>query len=133
MIDHLSDLSSHLGMSLEFVGREVPIGRFCADIEARDADGRKVLIENQFGPTDHEHFGQLVMYACESRADVVVWLAAGSDRSDRTRFDMSTVERWNGSMRCSLDTSIFSALSYGSNRTLGSSQNPSSRYYPDSQ
>lgn len=78
VIEHLSDLGAVLGMNLDFVGREVPVGGFRADIEARDADGRKVLIENQYGPTDHGHLGQLVLYACESRADVVVWVAAGS-------------------------------------------------------
>jgi hypothetical protein len=78
VIDHLPDLASHLGTTLEFVARETPAGCFRADIKARDADGRKVLIENQFGPTDHEHFGQLVLYACELRADVVVWISAGS-------------------------------------------------------
>jgi hypothetical protein len=78
VIDNLPDLANHIGTPLEFVGRETPAGCFRADIEARDADGRKVLIENQFGPTDHQHFGQLVLYACELRADIVVWVSAGS-------------------------------------------------------
>ncbi len=67
-------------MSLELVGREVPIGDFRADIVARDGRGRKVIIENQFGPTDHGHFGQVVLYACEGRADMLVWLATDAHR-----------------------------------------------------
>ncbi|MGO8884932.1 MAG: hypothetical protein ACLPUO_07925 [Streptosporangiaceae bacterium] len=47
---------------------------------AQDDRGRKVVIENQFGPTDHGHFGQVVLYACEARADVLVWLATDAHR-----------------------------------------------------
>jgi hypothetical protein len=77
VIANLDALGEKIGMTLEYVGREVPVGGFRADIVARDGAGRTVIIENQFGPTDHEHFGQVVLYACEARADVVVWLAAG--------------------------------------------------------
>ncbi len=38
------------------------------------------MIENQFGPSDHGHFGQLVLYACEARADVAVWLVTEAHR-----------------------------------------------------
>ena len=78
VIENLDQLSTLLGMELEFVDREVPLGRFRADIVARDEFGRTVVIENQFGPSDHKHFGQIVLYACEARADVVVWLIAGT-------------------------------------------------------
>ena len=64
------------GCSWSFVDREVSLGRFRADIVARDVLGRTVVIENQFGPSDHKHFGQIVLYACEARADVVAWLVA---------------------------------------------------------
>jgi len=76
--EHLPELAGQLGLQLEFVGQEVAVGDFLADIEARDEQGRKVLIENQFGPTDHIHLGQIVLYACEARADIVVWVAAGT-------------------------------------------------------
>jgi hypothetical protein len=61
-----------------------------ADIVARDGAGRLVIIENQFGPTDHGHFGQVVLYACEARADVVVWLAAGGHGMFPVRSGRST-------------------------------------------
>ena len=34
VIDHLSDLAGHLGVTLDFVRRETPTGSFRADIEA---------------------------------------------------------------------------------------------------
>jgi hypothetical protein len=75
---HLRELGDKLGMRLTLVGREVPIGRFRADLEAADEHGRKVIIENQFGPTDHEHLGKIVAY--RHSTDVVVWLATDSHR-----------------------------------------------------
>jgi hypothetical protein len=79
VIDNLDMLARLVGMDLEFVEREARVGGgdFRADILARDGGGRSVIIENQFGPSDHGHFGQLITYACEHAADVVIWLAAG--------------------------------------------------------
>jgi hypothetical protein len=59
---------------------EVAVGTFRADITARDGLGRSVIIENQLGPSDHLHFGQVVLYALESEADVIVWLVAVEPR-----------------------------------------------------
>jgi hypothetical protein len=78
VISNLGMLGDALDMKLEFVAREARLGTFRADIFARDAAGRRVVIENQLGPSDHKHFGQIVLYALESHADVVVWLSTGS-------------------------------------------------------
>jgi hypothetical protein len=74
VLENLDDLSQKLGMQLRPIGTEVAIGTFRADIGARDGSGRLVIIENQHGPSDHGHFGQIVLYALESKADVIVWL-----------------------------------------------------------
>lgn len=63
-------------MNLEVIGTEVPVGAFKADIRAKDGLGRSVIIENQLGPSDHVHFGQVVVYALESGADVIIWVVA---------------------------------------------------------
>ncbi|MFD8390537.1 hypothetical protein ACFV2N_15345 [Streptomyces sp. NPDC059680] len=78
VISNLGPLGEQLGLNLTFMGREVPVGDFRADVIACDDRGRRVVIENQFGPTDHGHFGQIVVYACAADADVIVWVAAGS-------------------------------------------------------
>jgi hypothetical protein len=67
-------------MHLELTGTEVPVGTFRADITTRDDADRLVIIENQLGPSDHGHFGQIVLYACESRADAIIWLVANNPR-----------------------------------------------------
>jgi hypothetical protein len=54
---------------------EHDVGRFSADIVARDANGL-VLIENQIEPTDHRHLGQILTYlAGLEDAATVVWIA----------------------------------------------------------
>jgi hypothetical protein len=78
VIDKFPDLGGMLGFHLQLVRREAPIGSFRVDILARDEAGRKIVVEIQFGPTDHKHFGQVVLYALEGRADVVIWVSAGN-------------------------------------------------------
>ena len=53
-------------MIRRLVEREAQIGALRAGILAIDDRGRKVIIENQFGPTDHMHFGQIVLYGLEA-------------------------------------------------------------------
>src|SRR4051794_3394702 len=72
--ENLGLLSDTIGMNLEFVGREVPVGPFRADIVAED-DDRRVVIENQLDVTDHRHLGQLLVYATDRKAHTVVWIA----------------------------------------------------------
>jgi hypothetical protein len=80
VIENLADLGQALGMQLEPTGREVAVGTFRVDIAAKDGSGRSVIIENQLGPSDHGHFGQVVLYALESKADVIIWLVASDVR-----------------------------------------------------
>jgi hypothetical protein len=80
VLGNLDELGRELGMTLEPTGTEVAVGTFRADITAKDGLGRSVIIENQLGPSDHVHFGQVVLYALESKADVIVWLVAVEPR-----------------------------------------------------
>jgi hypothetical protein len=74
LIDNLEELGEQVGMRLRFVDREVSVGGLRADILAEDEQGRRVIIETQFGPSDHRHLGQIVTYACAGDAEVVVWV-----------------------------------------------------------
>ena len=57
-------LSKALGMDLELVGTEVPVGRFNADILFRAKDRNAlVVVENMMGSTDHDHLGKAITYA----------------------------------------------------------------------
>ena len=69
-------LGDALGMKLETIKTEVPVGPYFLDILARDADnGVKVAIENQLEETDLHHLGQLLTYATGCDAQVAVWVA----------------------------------------------------------
>jgi hypothetical protein len=91
VLENLDDLGRELGMSLEPTGTEIAVGTFRADIGAKDGSGRSVIIENQHGPSDHGHFGQVVLYALESRADVAIWLVASCGPAGRASRRASAV------------------------------------------
>lgn len=77
---------------------EHDVGRFSADIVARDADGL-VLIENQIEATDHRHLGQILTYlAGLEEAATVVWIAQKFLEEHRAAIDWlnaNTVERYS--------------------------------------
>lgn len=53
----------------------LPVGPFCADILAKDPSDNLVVIENQFGKTNHDHLGKILTYAATLGATAVVWIA----------------------------------------------------------
>jgi hypothetical protein len=71
-------LGEALDMELEVEAVEQIVGSFRADILARNLDeaDHRVIIENQFGRTDHGHLGQILTYlAGVEDAKTVVWIA----------------------------------------------------------
>lgn len=65
-----------LNIPLEVQQREASVGRYRADIIAQDPEtDRMIVIENQFGETDHTHLGQALVYTAGTDADIVVWIA----------------------------------------------------------
>lgn len=76
--DQLALLASNdlLGFQLEKPQLEVNVGPYNADIVAETVvEDNKVVIENQFDETDHDHLGKSLVYAAGQEADVVVWIA----------------------------------------------------------
>ena len=73
--ENMARLSEAIGMDLQIVRTEVSVGPYFADILAKDASGAYVVIENQFGKTDHDHLGKLLTYGATLGAAVVVWIA----------------------------------------------------------
>ncbi|MDP7701091.1 MULTISPECIES: DUF4268 domain-containing protein [Mycobacteriaceae] len=67
-------LAEALGMTLSITAAEHPVGRYRLDLLGSDGDGHVVIIENQFGESDHYHLGQLLTYASGTDAANVVWL-----------------------------------------------------------
>ena len=69
-------LGDVLGIDLELRAAEHKVGGFSLDLIGRDAESDEVVIvENQFGPTDHRHLGQLLTYAGGTEPATVVWIA----------------------------------------------------------
>ncbi len=69
-------LGDALGMKLEPVQTEVPVGPYFLDILAREAnEGVMVAIENQLEETDLSHLGQMLTYATGCGAHVAIWVA----------------------------------------------------------
>lgn len=86
--DNLEILGDALGMSLEFVGREESVGPYSADILCRvPNDQTKVVVENQLGPTDHDHLGKLLTYAAHFKAGVIIWIAKTFTEQHRVALD----------------------------------------------
>ena len=73
--ENISKLSEELALELQVEGIEVPVGPFWADVLAKDVSGDFVIIENQFGKTDHDHLGKILTYAATLGATVVIWIA----------------------------------------------------------
>lgn len=73
---------------LTLKGTEVPAGDFRLDILAEDQEGNPVIVENQFGSTDHKHLGQLISYvASQGGRATVVWVAERIKEDHRAAID----------------------------------------------
>ncbi|MCA8835400.1 MAG: DUF4268 domain-containing protein [Proteobacteria bacterium] len=74
---NLELLGKAIGIDLDFEESEKYVGPFRADILCKNMDDDSwVVIENQFGKTDHKHLGQLLTYAAGLKAATIVWIAA---------------------------------------------------------
>src|SRR6266403_5035757 len=87
--ENLSLLADTLNLGpLQLQGTEVPVGNFFIDILARDVDGGIVIIENQFGPTDHTHLGQIMTYLSgQEGRTTVIWIAETFQEQHRATID----------------------------------------------
>lgn len=74
--DNIEGLSEAVGLELDLVETEVPVGDYSVDLYAKDLNtGRWVIIENQLEQTDHNHMGQLMSYAAGKEAGVIIWIS----------------------------------------------------------
>lgn len=78
IVDHIDRLGQTIGIELDEVEREDAVGGYSADITGTElnTDG-KVVIENQFGTTNHDHLGKLLTYGAGTDAEFIIWLAEG--------------------------------------------------------
>jgi len=73
---NLEKLGESIGLDLEMIEQEAGVGNFSLDILAKDlSTGHNVIIENQFGFTDHDHLGKMLTYAAGFDASKIIWIS----------------------------------------------------------
>ena len=71
-IDLLEEL---LGIKISVVEREASVGEFFrADLLAEGPNGDRIMIENQFGKSNHDHLGKLLTYLTNLEAKIGIWI-----------------------------------------------------------
>ena len=89
-------LGRHLGMNLQLVQQEKPVGPLYLDILAKDSKTDAfVAIENQLERTDLNHLGRLLIYASGCDAGVVIWIAPEFEYSHAQM--LHRLNRWSAS------------------------------------
>ena len=120
LAENLDRLSHAVGIEMNLEDTEVQIGRFSADILARNAqDESLVLIENQLEWSDHTHLGQILTYLAGLQAQSVTWVASGFEEAH-----LSAI-RWLNEHTA--EPFAFFAVRVGVVRTGASPWRPSSR------
>jgi hypothetical protein len=75
LADNIDALGAALGLELEVEQIEADVGAYSLDVLARDlGTDQLVVIENQFGSTDHDHLGKLLTYAAGFDAGALIWV-----------------------------------------------------------
>lgn len=88
LADNLEALGEVLGIELQLEEVEAQVGGYSLDVLARDlGTGRPVVIENQFGGTNHDHLGKLLTYAGGLDAGAVVWIGESFREEHRQALD----------------------------------------------
>ena len=73
--ENLSKLGDEIGITMQLVQTEASVGPFSADILAKeDKTDKPIIIENQLGQTDHDHFGKLFTYGSGFDAGILIWV-----------------------------------------------------------
>lgn len=88
--ENLAILGEAIGLRLELQALEQRVGIFRLDLVCNDIDSdNSVLIENQFGRTDHDHLGKLLTYAAGLKAGAIaiVWIAETFNDEHRAALD----------------------------------------------
>lgn len=88
LLENSQALSDVLGLQVELEEREHKVGTFSLDVIGHVIGSEQVVIvENQFGSTDHTHLGQIMTYAGGTDPAVVVWIAEFFREEHRAALD----------------------------------------------
>ena len=74
LTENIEVVGDAIGLELSSAEKEQSTGNFSVDIKAKTLDGETVVIENQYGNSDHDHLGKLITYLSSFDAKVAVWI-----------------------------------------------------------
>jgi len=74
LTDNIDVIGDVIGIQLTNAFREQTTGSFNVDIKAEDMEGNIVIVENQFGNSDHDHLGKLITYLSSFEAKTAIWI-----------------------------------------------------------
>ena len=68
--ENIDLLNETLGLQIDIEEAESPVGSFRLDLAGSETTTqRPVVIENQYGSSDHDHLGKLITYAAGERRE----------------------------------------------------------------
>jgi len=74
--ENIDRLSESIGYGIIDLSREQSVGKYWADLVGTlEGSDKIVVVENQFGETDHDHLGKLLTYTAGKNAKVAIWIA----------------------------------------------------------
>jgi hypothetical protein len=86
--ENLELLGDEIGLTLIEPKIEHGIGSFSCDIVCKDEPTNQiVIIENQYGKTDHDHLGKLITYASGTRATVIIWIVENAREEHKSAIE----------------------------------------------
>lgn len=86
--DNIVLLSEEIGVDINVISTEHPVGRFTVDILAEEGESEdKIIIENQLEYTDHSHLGQIITYASVLNAKYIIWVVRDVREEHRQAID----------------------------------------------
>lgn len=78
--ENMQLLSNAVGIDMLAIEKESAVGNKKADILAKVAGSDwKVIIENQYGTSNHDHLGKLITYTAGKNAQVLIWIVERAD------------------------------------------------------
>lgn len=88
LLKNSDKLGKLLGIDLELVASEHPVGGFSLDLIGHDSStGDLVIVENQLEQSDHSHLGQLLTYSGGTDAVNIIWIATSFREEHRAALD----------------------------------------------
>jgi len=74
--ENISLIADLIEQDIEDVENEITVGSYSADLVGKIVGtGELIVIENQFGETNHDHLGKLLTYLSGKNAKIGVWIA----------------------------------------------------------